>query len=93
MIDGVKALAPAGAQGLRDSDHSAAIYPTDSETPQPIQVVDGNAQLGRLERRLWTGHHAIEFEAFDLADKSIGLFTSEREAAEALWRRAHGGTP
>jgi hypothetical protein len=58
-----------------------------------IRVVDGNAQLGRLKRRFWTGSHAVEFEAFDCADVSIGIFETEQQAAEALWRRAHGGMP
>jgi hypothetical protein len=55
-----------------------------------IPVCDGSTDLGYLRRQFWTGNHAIAFEAFGLDDKSIGVFASEREAAEALWRRAHG---
>jgi hypothetical protein len=59
-------------------------------TREPIPVVNGNTRLGHLVRRYWTGQIAIAFEAFDLNDRSLGTYTSEREAAEALWRRAHG---
>jgi hypothetical protein len=58
-----------------------------------IRVVDGNTHIGHLIRRYRTGDYAVGFEAYDLDDKSIGTFATEREGAEALWRHAHGGAP
>jgi hypothetical protein len=98
MTDTVKGPAAATAQPLRKSDPATSEITSENNaslqpTQDAIRVVDGSADLGHLRRRLWTGQHAIEFEAFGLDNKSIGLFPTEKEAAHALWRHAHGAAP
>ena len=59
-----------------------------SKTPLAY-VYDGRECLGHIVARGKTGF----FEAFDRDDKSIGIFESQRQAANALVERAANGGP
>jgi hypothetical protein len=48
-------------------------------------VYDGRRCCGHLVSR---GRDGVE--AFDINDRSIGIFASQSEAAAAIWRRARG---
>jgi hypothetical protein len=50
-----------------------------TDSPNMLTVTSGRITLGFLLRR---GHDAVE--AFDAREKSLGIYSNEREAADAI---------
>lgn len=53
--------------------------------PRMLTVADGRQTIGFIITRGPQGR-----EAFDAAERSIGLFENEQAAATAIWKRARG---
>jgi hypothetical protein len=59
-------------------------------TAPMVSVYDGQTCIGWVLRRHWVNGWAVAYEALDPQERSLGIFSSDHEAAEAVWRSARG---
>jgi hypothetical protein len=59
--------------------------PRPKTSPQAASVYEGRVRLGRI-----VGRGKLGFEAFDADDRSLGVYGSERSAADAISAAAGG---
>jgi len=55
-----------------------------------VLVYDGRTCMGWIYRRFYANGMAVSFEVFDADERTLGIFETEREAVDVLWRHAHG---
>jgi hypothetical protein len=54
-----------------------------------LSVYDGRTCIGFVLTRHWVNGYAVTYEALSTDEKSLGLYLSQAEAANACSRAAH----